>query len=191
MVRESCERGLTAADLHDQRRQDGGVGGRLDPRRPSSPEEIRVPSRRGLGCPGWESVHLDPLVRWTRRVRSKGLRVLRLLGPKIDETRSGTVDRKGRELVRDLSDRATAQEMTGLLVADHFDQEVDEIGGLDYGAAILAIPQGRERRLAGDVDVPSARGTGVNRSRFPPFAPGRRDYSRSRGPASQSVVDRS
>ena len=51
--------------------------------------------------------------------------------------------------------------MTGLLVADHFDQEVDEIGGLDHGAAILAIPQGRERRLAGDVDVPSARGTGV------------------------------
>ena len=51
--------------------------------------------------------------------------------------------------------------MTGLLVADHFDQEVDEIGGLDHGAAILAIPQGRERRLASDVDVPSARGTGV------------------------------
>src|SRR2546422_112200 len=51
--------------------------------------------------------------------------------------------------------------MTGLLVADHFDQEVDEIGGLDHGAAILAIPQGREGRLAGDVDVPSARGTGV------------------------------
>src|SRR2546427_11586046 len=50
--------------------------------------------------------------------------------------------------------------MTGLLVADHFDQEVDEIGGLDHGPAILAIPQGREGRLAGDVDVPSARGTG-------------------------------
>jgi len=46
--------------------------------------------------------------------------------------------------------------MTGLLVSDHFGQEVDEIGGLNNGAAILAIPQGRESCLSRDADVPSA-----------------------------------
>ena len=51
--------------------------------------------------------------------------------------------------------------MIGLLVADHLRQEIDEIGGLNHRTAILAVPQGRERRLARDVDVPSARGTGV------------------------------
>src|SRR5207249_10470194 len=77
--------------VHDQRRQDGGVGGRLDPRRPSSPKEIRFPGRRGLGCPGGESVHLDPLLRRAGRVRSKGLRVLRLLDRKSTRLNSSHV----------------------------------------------------------------------------------------------------
>src|SRR3989449_9055315 len=110
MVRESCERGLTAADVHDQRRQDGGMGGRLDTRRPSPPKEIRLPSRRGLGCPGGDSVILVPLIGWPRGVGGKGFRVLGFIGPKIEETRSGTVDRKSGELVRDLTDRPTAKE---------------------------------------------------------------------------------
>jgi len=51
--------------------------------------------------------------------------------------------------------------MIGLLVADHLRQEIDEIGGLNHRTAILAVPQGRESRLPGDADVPSACGTGV------------------------------
>src|SRR5437870_13013474 len=135
---------------------DGWTRGVLPLRR-----KIRFPGRRGLGCPGGESVHLDPLLRRTGRVRSKGLRVLRLLGPKIDETGPGAADRESRELVCDRGDRAFPRGMTELLVADHFGQEGDEIGRLDHGPAVLTVPQGRKRRLPGDVDVPSACGTGV------------------------------
>src|SRR5437870_4514617 len=91
----------------------------------------------------------------------EGLCLLRLLGPKVDETGPGAADRESRELVRDRGDRAFPRGMTGLLVADHFRQKVDEIGRLDHGPAVLAVPQGRKRRLAGDADVPPACGTGV------------------------------
>src|SRR2546426_392745 len=121
------------------------MAGWVDSQRPSPPKEIRLPGRRGLDYPRRESIHLGPLIRRTGRVRSEGCRLLRFPGPEIDETGSGASDRKGRELVRDRGDRAASPELTGLLVADHFRQEVDEIGRLHNGAAILA--DDRSRRL--------------------------------------------